>query len=305
MKINKKGLKAALSRHIVADQLRTKQSKALKASVESQTLKQKSKANGNTKTKSKKSQVHLNQKGLIPFTPEDYVLLIGEGDFSFAVSIIKQNYVVGSHLIATSYDSLEDLKAKYPNATENLEYLTQHGVDIIHEIDTNDLIGSFKLDTKKAKAKRNSVLKVPKLDYIMFNFPHTGRGMKDVDRNIRDHQKLMVNYFKSCKRLIELVNDDSHNDFGGYITNQDANILVTLFEGEPYDSWQIKMLAKTENYKVQKSGKFDWQDFPEYQHRRTNSTRDTTKPANERSARIYVFEPFKKVQEEEESTNKT
>jgi len=32
--------------------------------------------------------------------------------------------------------------------------------------------------------------------------------------------------------------------------------------------------------------------FPEYHHRRTNSTKDTTKPASERDARIYIFEEW-------------
>ena len=30
--------------------------------------------------------------------------------------------------------------------------------------------------------------------------------------------------------------------------------------------------------------------FPEYHHRRTTSMKDTTKPANERDARMYIFE---------------
>jgi len=72
-----------------------------------------------------------------------------------------------------------------------------------------------------------------------------------------------------------------------------------LFEGEPYNSWNIKILGRSENYKVERSGKFGWQLFPDYHHRRTNSVRDTTKPAAERDARIYIFEQFTKKEEDE------
>lgn len=294
-KVGKKGLAGALARHHQAEQVKSKKLKSLEASIENQKLKDRSKSNGNTKTK-KGKQVH-HQKGLIPFDKESRLMLIGEGDFSFAVSIVKQDYVNPEFLVATSYDSLDQLKAKYPNVEEHLKYLEDMKVKVFHDIDANDLTASFKLDSKKGKAKIKDIL--PSIDYIMFNFPHTGRGMKDVDRNIRDHQKLMLNYFKSCGKIFDLVNDSSNDIFGGYKEEINSKILVTLFEGEPYNSWQIKMLGRSENWKVDKSGRFEWDLFPEYHHRRTNSVKDTTKPASERDARIYVFEKFKKVVKEE------
>lgn len=44
------------------------------------------------------------------------------------------------------------------------------------------------------------------LQYIMFNFPHTGLGIKDQDRNIKRHQELMVAFFQNCSRVFDLVN---------------------------------------------------------------------------------------------------
>lgn len=118
--------------------------------------------------------------------------------------------------------------------------------------------------------------------------------MKDMDRNIKDHQQLVLGYFQACKHLFKMVNDESNSSFGGYNFNSvTGKIVLSLFEGEPYNSWTVKILAKSEDYKVEKSGRFEWSMFPEYHHKRTNSgVRDTTKPAAERDARIYIFEPF-------------
>ena len=68
---------------------------------------------------------------------------------------------------------------------------------------------------------------------------------------------------------------------------------------EPYSSWGVKILGRSEGFRVDRSAKFDWPLYPEYHHRRTNSTRDTTKPAAERDARIYIFEKFDKKEADE------
>lgn len=287
--VGKKGLKGALARHVVMEDVKKKNQKSLEATIENKKLKDKS-----IKGKHNKQKVQSSQKSLIPFLFDDKVLLVGEGDFSYAVSIVKQNYINPSNLIATSFDSYEELIEKYKGVEEKLEFLKAEGVKVLHEVDATKLVPSFKLDTKKGKA--NSMFKHSNLNYIMFNFPHTGRGMKDMERNIKDHQKLVLGYFESCKELLNIVNDESNSDFSGYgVNNVNGKIVLSLFEGEPYNSWSVKILARSINYKVERSGKFDWTAFPEYHHKRTTSgVRDTTKPAAERDARIYIFEEFVK-----------
>ncbi|ODV79229.1 uncharacterized protein CANTADRAFT_6387 [Suhomyces tanzawaensis NRRL Y-17324] len=290
--VGAKGLKGALARHSLKEEQLRKLSQLSKAQQESKTLKQKSMSGGNKK----KTHVQHNQKGLVPFTYDDRIILVGEGDFSYALSIVKQGLIYPENVIATSYDSKEELVAKYPNVEEHLRALEEAGCQILHEVDATNLETSLKLvsPTKKTKVIKTSLFKDNnKLNYIMFNFPHSGKGIKDMERNIVDHQKLIDGYFNSCKRVFEIVNDLKKNDLGGYITAEEpahSKIVLTLFEGEPYNSWNIKILGRGVGYRVQRSGKFDWGMFPEYHHRRTNSTRDTTKPASERDARVYVFE---------------
>lgn len=283
-----KGLRGALQNHILNEKHNDTRQKALIQEKLRKENKDKSMKSG---VKQNKRQRQREAKAFIPFEPTATLLLVGEGDFSFAVSVVKLGFVEPSKLLATSFDSHEDLLAKYPNVEENLNYLKEEGVKVLYNIDATDLVLTLKLNpTKKVQPKLFDVRQ--KLDYIMFNFPHTGRGMKDVDRNIRDHQKLVLGYFKSSKQLLNLINNEVYNDFGGYVDPDKVvglKILLSVFEGEPYISWGVKSLARTEGYSVERSGAFDWSAFEGYHHKRTNGVRDTTKPAAERDARIYLF----------------
>lgn len=296
-----KGLKGALLRHEAHEKLKQNESKTLEVQKQKQEEKQSSMKSGGSKKKAQsKQQIQHQQKGLIPFKPDATLLLVGEGDFSFARSLVQENLILPENLVATSFDSKEEVVSKYPGVEEIMNFLESEGVNVIHEVDATDLVTSLKLKpNSKTKQKPNRILPAgKKLNYIMFNFPHTGRGMKDVDRNIRDHQKLVLNYFKSCKDLFSLANNSAKDDFAGYstaITSDEARegkIILSLFEGEPYASWNIKILGRSEGFRVERSGKFDWLSFPGYHHKRTNGIRDTTKPAAEREARVYVFDKF-------------
>jgi 25S rRNA (uracil2634-N3)-methyltransferase len=237
-----------------------------------------------------------NRKEFIPFGKDNYVLLVGEGDMSFALSVLNEGYAKPSRLIITSYDnSVNELKLKYPNTFEkNYREITQiHKAKVIFKTDATSILKSLRL-TPKTLFK---ILGIPRLDVIMFNFPHTGKGIKDQDRNIRDHQLLVLAYMKSSMELFKLFSDVSNKADSGLNLATDSTeihsrIVLSVFEGEPYDSWNIKSLSKTLGLKVERSGSFQWDLFPGYQHRRTNSEVDTTKKASERKARIYVFEKF-------------
>lgn len=282
-----KGLRGALQSHILSEKLTKKRHEASVSELERRNNKEKSVKRQSTGQFSRKQQ--NNSKPLIPFASSDVVLLVGEGDFSFACSLIKASYILPENLIASSYDSEQQLLEKYPLAKENLEFLAENSVSIYHSVDATNLIASLKLAKKGAPPL---LQEGKKLNHIMFNFPHTGRGMKDMDRNIRDHQLLVLGFFKSSKQLLEFVNAPVNAKADAYLDESHSaaeDIILSVFDGEPYISWGIKALARQINFKVERSGRFDWDSFPGYHHRRTNSTRDTTKPAAQRDARIYIF----------------
>lgn len=288
-----KGLQGALQNHIAKESHRQDRVKAAELAKEHQANKQRSMLSGHHRTK--KAKQNHPKKAFIPFKADETILLVGEGDFSFACSLVRCDYVQPENLVALSYDSHEELVAKYPGVEENLAFLQESGVRVVHDVDATDLGATLKI-------KKMPLFSLPRrLHHVMFNFPHTGRGMKDMDRNVRDHQKLVLGYFKSAKELLAVVNRDSNNTaLSLYLETGAAQpaqkIILSVFEGEPYVSWGIKALARSLDLRVERSGEFDWLAFEGYHHRRTNSTQDTTKPAAERLARMYVFDKFQKTE---------
>ncbi|ODV82549.1 hypothetical protein CANARDRAFT_204996 [[Candida] arabinofermentans NRRL YB-2248] len=282
------------------------------------------------KNKPKNPELIKEKQSYIPFNENDYVLFVGEGDFSFSLSAIQSGYLKPERIIATSFDSFEEGKLKYKNFENNVSELKAKGVKVIHEVDVTNLIKSLKLTSnfKKNKFKNKEILGTDKLNLIMFNFPHTGKGIKDINRNIAIHQKLIVDYYKNCFELFHLLKmnrnynisqSTTHSSIAnsgyGIIDNLNKKnssknvenidrIALSLFDGEPYNSWQIKRLAKESiGYKVERSGSLNWNDFPNYEHRRTNSMMDTTKASAERDAKIYVFDKFIKLDDKKKKVD--
>ncbi|CCF60206.1 hypothetical protein KAFR_0J01390 [Kazachstania africana CBS 2517] len=302
------GLKAALLRHKL-------EAKSLRKKIQKEQVK--------PQKKPKHQQNHNQNIKFIPFNKEETLLLVGEGDFSFAKSIVEEEYIKPENLVVTSYDaSTTELKLKYPNSFEsNYNYLIEQGVKIFFKIDATKLVRTFKISkhTPWLKIMGNS-WKFKYLDNIMFNFPHTGKGIKDQDRNIKDHQELVFGFFDSAKQFFKLINGKTkssksnhtqgysmeENDKSNHISEEGyGNIILSLFDGEPYDSWQVKILAKQNQLQVERSNKFQWANYPSYHHKRTNNEQDTTKPARDRDARVYIFKNFEKKKHQVSKKNES
>jgi 25S rRNA (uracil2634-N3)-methyltransferase len=164
---------------------------------------------------------------------------------------------------------------------------------------------------------------------IVFNFPHVGGRSTDVNRQVRANQQLLVGFFKAAIPLLASVErpvrvewghgrdgdyDDSdevdeESSFSGHdfeskektIVSK-GQILVTLFEGEPYTLWNIRDLARHSGLKVVESFRFPWDAYPGYAHSRTlgdiTKGKDRTAEGKrkgawrgeEREARCFVLE---------------
>ncbi|KAL2859754.1 hypothetical protein BJX68DRAFT_262172 [Aspergillus pseudodeflectus] len=171
-------------------------------------------------------------------------------------------------------------------------------------------------------------------DMICFNFPHVGGLSTDVNRQVRANQELLVAFFKACLPLLAAKpeNDDDEDEEGeeeegwgsetegsgggedgggGGSDNEDGashvrakdehrtepgQILVTLFEGEPYTLWNIRDLARHAGLKVVTSFRFPWACYRGYSHARTLGEIEGKDGARggwrgeDREARMYVFE---------------
>jgi 25S rRNA (uracil2634-N3)-methyltransferase len=214
-----------------------------------------------------KKEVKKPQRPTIPFIPEeDRILLVGEGDFSFAKSIVEEHGCCD--VTATCYDGQAELYEKYkPQAEEHINYLEEEGQTVLYNVDAT------KIGDNKALSKAGL------FNHILFNFPHVGGKSTDVNRQVRFNQELLVKFFASAKKLLAL----------------DGTIVVTLFEGEPYTLWNIRDLARHSELEVQRSFQFQASAYPGYSHVRTlgNIEGGGGWKGEDRESRSYIFQKQK------------
>ena len=192
------------------------------------------------------------------------LLLVGEGDFSFAAALARLRGH-GGGMVATALDTLEQVNKKYPGAKNNLAVCEEQGVVVVHGVDATDL--------QECEAVSGSASEI---DAIIFNFPHTGCGIRDKARNVARHQQLLRDFFASARELI----------------TSEGEIHVSLKKGEPYDSWNLSGMAKDASLVVKTSFPFSADMFPGYAHCRTSGVEgDTGDNAiiNKYGARIWVL----------------
>jgi 25S rRNA (uracil2634-N3)-methyltransferase len=124
----------------------------------------------NSNNKKKKENTTVEEQGAKRTTPKhkrpeftssDKILLLGEGNFSFAKALSENYLEEGSEgMTATCFDSEEVLYTKYGDeAKDNLEYIRAMGATVLFDVDATHL----PKDVKKAKYTK-----------IVFNFPHAG-----------------------------------------------------------------------------------------------------------------------------------
>ncbi|KAJ7109823.1 hypothetical protein C8R44DRAFT_634684 [Mycena epipterygia] len=309
---SKKPLKAALQ----SQQSRLKLKK--KASQAAQTAEIMAKKPGGAKGKQPTRKVPPQREGegkphaskgkgkeVVPYRATDKILLIGEGNFSFARALVKDppaelEHLPPKNITATAYDTEEECYEKYPEAEEIVQELKAGGVDVLFGIDATQL-------------GKVSAFKGRKWDRIVWNFPHAGKGITDQDRNILSNQLLILGFLRSAagflvngpvpeiftpkKRKRSDDDDDDEPEENADMDNdmEDDNIvqpvvcrgalLITLRNVTPYTQWDIPRLAKNPppptsgsapknpRYILLRSFSFNRNAWKGYEHRMTKGER--------------------------------
>ncbi|KAK5627931.1 hypothetical protein RRF57_003646 [Xylaria bambusicola] len=219
----------------------------------------------------------------IPFSPEDKILLVGDGDLSFAASLVEHHYC--AEVTATVFEkNLDELVEKYPQASDNIAKIeAEDDCRVLFGIDATKMApftnkpgrgkGSGSENANAHSASTNGVM-----DRIIFNFPHVGGKSTDVNRQVRYNQELLVSFFQ--RAILSLAPGGS--------------IIVTL--GEPYTLWNIRDLARHSGLQVERSFRFQASAYPGYHHARTlGVVRNRSGEVGggwkgeDRSARSYIF----------------
>ncbi|CAE6441252.1 unnamed protein product [Rhizoctonia solani] len=233
-------------------------------------------------------------KAIIPFVSTDRILLIGEGNFSFARSLIDHPSIPSlppANITATAYDSESDCLSKYPDASSHISALRSAGATVLFGVDARHLDKTFPPKNPK------------KWDKVVWNFPHVGLSIADQDRNIAANQSTLLRFLASVKpylaegivpdsnakgKVVKDGEDDASDNDEETMVIQEAkgkmagSVLITLREQEPYTLWDLSRLAKNPvvtttsrnalpqpRYIQVRSFAFHPEAYPGYEHRRT------------------------------------
>lgn len=206
------------------------------------------------------------------YAKDQRVLLLGEGDFSFAAALALL-WQDASNLTATAFDDEASCATKYRGLADNVSTIRSLGGTVLFGVD------ACKSHTHKTVAKRAP------FERIIFNFPHTGTGIKDQARNVASNQALLRGTFSSCLT-------------GGLLApGGKGELHMTLKKGPPYDSWQPVVIAKMCGLAVRHCAPFRPERFPGYAHRRSigddhaGGAQQHVANAEISGARTYCFVP--------------
>ncbi|KAJ0044682.1 hypothetical protein Pint_03689 [Pistacia integerrima] len=167
------------------------------------------------------------------------ILLVGEGDFSFAACLAKA-FGSAANMIATSLDSREMLTQKYSSANSNLIELEKRGCTIVHGVDANTM-------------SHHPLLRGKSFDRIVFNFPHAGFFFREHDSlQIGMHQTLVRGFLSSARNMLK----------------EKGEVHVTHKIADPFDRWELEKLAAEVGLSLVEKAWFYKSDYPGYENKR-------------------------------------
>jgi len=103
------------------------------------------------------------------FDSTQNILLVGEGDLSFSLSLARAfGDGGGRRITATTFDSEVFVVAHYANGRANIAELRRRGATVLHNVDAT------RLDALRCTLPASSAVDLSSIDAVVFNFPHPG-----------------------------------------------------------------------------------------------------------------------------------
>ena len=155
------------------------------------------------------------------------ILTIGDGDFSFSLSLIKISNARNQNnkFVGTSYESRETILKIYSNSDNILNNLEKEGAIVFHNIDAKNLQSQLQLKPFKRS-----------FHIIIWNFPCVAspNGKDGQVQEINDNVELLTSFFSSCKKL--LIKSKEKGEYG--------EVRITHKTIEPFCWWNILQIAE-------------------------------------------------------------
>ncbi|CAL5073745.1 unnamed protein product [Urochloa decumbens] len=179
------------------------------------------------------------EKWLGQYSSTQSILLVGEGNFSFALALATA-FGSGANLVATSLDTDEALRSKYNRAESNIMSLKRLGATVLHGIDVE-------------RMKFHADLKNRRFDRIVYNFPHAGFKGKEYEVHmIKLHKKLVNGYFRNACCLLRPCGE----------------IHVSHKTGASYEKWNLEGIAAKFSLILAEKVGFQKADYPGYNQKK-------------------------------------
>ncbi|XP_036992068.2 ferredoxin-fold anticodon-binding domain-containing protein 1 isoform X2 [Artibeus jamaicensis] len=167
------------------------------------------------------------------------LLLVGEGNFSFAAAL-SETLDPSSSLTATCLQLPAEV-ARDPVAGENLRRLRERGTKIRFGVDCTQLADAFEMHDRE-------------FDQICFNFPHCGRKA-----GVAKNRELLAKFFQSCADVLA----------------EEGEVHVALCRGqggtpadnptrEWHNSWQVVAMAALGGFILSDVHSFSCEAVPGY-----------------------------------------
>lgn len=217
------------------------------------------KKNRKTKGAANKKLSDREKKNTGLYDKTDRILLVDEGNFSFARALCGSLKGNAGGVLATATEGKAELIAAYPEAAKVRKEIEAQGGTTLLGVDPTRLhkVSEFKAAFHK----------------IVWLFPHIDTEETDFEKIAEMHQKLFSRFFKSAFKCLDPERGS-------------AAIHVALTQGEPFKAWKLVQTAKDscDQLEFRTAVPFNPDVWKGYER---SAMFDPTE--DERQANIYIF----------------
>ncbi|NXE23374.1 FDXA1 protein, partial [Ardeotis kori] len=167
------------------------------------------------------------------------VLLLGEGNFSFAASLCG---AAGIHIVATCYESEEEV-SRLGGAAESIRRLRESGAEVVFSVDCTKLKAYFLPEQRQ-------------FDCIYFNFPHCGKKA-----GVVKNRELLARFFHSSSEVLT-----EEGEVHVALCNGQGGTPADQPRREWHNSWQIVAVAAGARFILSNVHPFKAETIHGYKH---------------------------------------